>query len=124
MVLPYPRHSFPRNTRTPSSSSLRGPSTRLSYRPNEILTQRNDLQVDLDVDTNYGAFSSCLESTFETSGSTSTPNSYSHNPRLPLRSLQPSMPPQETIIGMLQEQQALLRKIVNEQKEINKAVKK
>ena len=78
MALPYPR-----NTRTPSSSSLRGPSTRLSYRPNETLTQRNDLQVDIDVDTDYDAFSSCLESTFETSGSTSTPNLYSLNPRLP-----------------------------------------
>ena len=100
-----------------------------SYQPNESLTQRRDLQVqfsDDELETQFDSFTSSM------SGVTSTPeNDHRNRSRtaerhtarsLPLSSSQPTVPSE--VVGMLQEQQGLLQKILHEQQEMNKAVKK
>ena len=121
------------------------------YAPNESLIDRTDLQVSLDdlddhsfATDDYQSFESGLGTTptstplssrvINTSSSTVGALSYrnvhrsqSQLPAVSPQQLQPTTctPPQSgNIIGMLQEQQALLHQIINEQEEMSKSVKK
>ena len=103
-----------------------------SYQPNESLTQRGDLQVqfsDDDIETPFDSL------TGNGSGATSTPQSdcrnryhspARHTPRsLPPSTSQPTLSSTNSnIVGMLQEQQGLLQKLLHEQAQLTKAVKK
>ena len=104
-----------------------------SYRQNESLTPRHDLQVSMmDVDANEHdldrAFLSDLDGTGGLRNSTSTLVSSHRKRRSAARFSPPSSTQQPsttiaspTVLSMLQEQQALLHKLVGEQQEIRRA---
>ena len=124
------------SSRDLNSSSLQSLSS--PYRPNEGLTQRRDLQVTLsdledDPDSPYDSSLS--------GPATSTPEIDQRNRRCTTTAFtEPAYTPRSrptvptsphadqlqtsTLVGMLQEQQCLLQKLVHEQQEITKAVKK
>ena len=106
-----------------------------SYRPNESLTHRHDLQVSMtDLDANEhdldSSFLANLAGTGELRSSTSTPVSGHRKGRSAIRFSPPSSTQQlsttidsPTVLSMLQEQQALLQNLVGEQEEIRRAIK-
>ena len=101
-----------------------------SYQPNESLTQRDNLQVqfsDDDLESPFDSFTSnrpAATSTPETDCRHRYHTAAGHTPRsLPLSTTQPTIP-SANIIGMLQEQQGLLQKLLREQQQLTKAVKK
>ena len=119
-------------------------SQSLPYRPNESLTHRRDLQVSLSDDEDELDSSCDIPGGIRASGVSSL--SFSSTPEANRRymglcassenpsrsrpivppdvdvSLQSVQPP--ALLGMLQEQQCLLQKLLHEQQEITKAVKK
>ena len=113
--------------RLPSKAQLRRmeESNAQVYRPNESLTNRRDLQVSLAMSDVEDEFEDSQNSSGPPFTSTSTPIQSREVRTSSFCSPESSRPGYSAgVLGILQEQQCLLQKLLHEQQEMTKLVKK